>query len=192
MLKEYCKSRDNVIISIAAGIPTTYFENNIKDIPVLRIMPNMPALYGKGVSAISNGKFAKKEDIDFTRTLMDSTGFVVLIDEKFQNLVTALSGSGPAYFFLFCKFLISFAVNNGIDVDIAKIMVINTMLGAGEVLSKTDKTIDELIASVASPGGTTEKALDRFNSNNLEKIFLEALNAAYSRSAEMESAILKK
>jgi pyrroline-5-carboxylate reductase len=188
-LKEYCNIEKNVVISIAAGIPTTYFESNIGSIPVLRIMPNTPALYGKGVSAVSKGRFVKKKHIDFAESLMKSTGFVVLLDEKFQNLATALSGSGPAYFFLFCRFLISFAVKNGLDAKTAKRIVINTMLGAGEVLNKTDKTIDELIKSVASPGGTTERALDTFNINNLEKIFIEALDAALKRSIEMESAI---
>jgi pyrroline-5-carboxylate reductase len=191
-LKEYCNTENNVIISIAAGIPTTYFEKNIGNISVLRIMPNTPALVGKGVSAVSKGKFVKKDHVDFAESLMNSMGFVVLLDEKFQNLATALSGSGPAYFFLFCKFLISFAVKNGLDTKTAKKMVINTMLGAGEVLSKTDKTIDELIKSVSSPEGTTERALNKFASNNLEEIFTEALGAALKRSVEMESAILLK
>jgi len=189
LLKEYCNIENNVIISIAAGIPTAYFESNIGNIAVLRIMPNTPALYGKGVSAVSKGKFVRKDHIDFTESLMNSMGFVVLLDEKFQNLATALSGSGPAYFFLFCRFLISFAVKNGLDAKTAKRMVINTMLGAGEVLNKTDKTIDELIKSVASPGGTTERALNKFKTNNLEEIFIEALDAALKRSIEMESAI---
>ena len=188
-LKKYCSVRDNVIISIAAGIPTIYFEGKIGNIPVLRIMSNTPALFGKGVSAVSKGKFVKKEHIDFTESLMSSTGFVILLDEKFQNLTTAISGSGPAYFFLFCRFLISFAIKNGLDAKTAKRMVINTMLGAGEVLNKTDKTIDELIKSVASPGGTTEKALNSFYGNGLEKIFTEALDAALERSIKMESVI---
>jgi pyrroline-5-carboxylate reductase len=192
LLKKYCSIVDNVIISIAAGIPTIYFENNIGDIPVLRIMPNTPALYGKGVSAVSRGRFVKKEHVDFAESIMGSTGFVVLLDEKFQNLTTAISGSGPAYFFLFCSFLINFAIKKGLDTKTARRMVINTMLGAGEVLDKTDKTIDELIKSVASPGGTTEKALNSFFGNNLEKIFTEALDSALNRAVEMESVILIK
>ena len=188
-LKKYCKPSDHVIISIAAGIPTSFFEGIIGDISVLRIMPNTPALYRKGVSAVSSGRFVEKEHIDFTKSMMSSIGLVVIIEENLQNLATAISGSGPAYFFLFCRFLISFAVKNGLDGETAKKMVLNTMLGAGEVLNKTDKTIDELIKSVASPGGTTEKALNSFHGNDLEKIFIEALDAALKRSAEMESAI---
>ncbi len=188
-LKEYCSIKDNIIISIAAGIPTAFFEGSIGDIPVIRIMPNTPALYRKGVSAVSSGRFAQKEHIDFAKSIFGSMGMAISIEENLQNLATAISGSGPAYFFLVCKILTSFAINNGLDGITAKKMVINTMLGAGEVLCKADKTIDELIKSVASPGGTTEKALNSFYSNDLEKIFIEALDAAIKRSAEMESAI---
>jgi pyrroline-5-carboxylate reductase len=189
LLKECCDIEKNVIISIAAGIPTTYFESNIGNMPVLRIMPNTPAIYGKGLSVVSGGKFAGKDHIDFAESLMNSIGSVILLDEKFQNLATVLSGSGPAYFFLFCKFLISFAMKNGLDSKTAKEMVIKTMIGAGEVLNKSNKTIDELIKSVASPGGTTERALNKFEANNLEEIFIEALDAALKRSLEMESVI---
>ncbi|MHB1347929.1 MAG: pyrroline-5-carboxylate reductase [Candidatus Humimicrobiaceae bacterium] len=187
--KKYCDTDNNVIISIAAGIPTSYFESNIGNVPVLRIMPNTPALYGKGVSAISWGKFATDEHIEFAESLMRSTGIAVLLDEKLQNLATAISGSGPAYFFLFCRFIINFAVLNGLDDKTAKEMVIDTMIGAGEILKKTDKTIDALIKSIASPGGTTEKALNIFSENDLENIFNEALSSALARSVEMESVI---
>ena len=189
LFKKYCDTNNNVVISIAAGIPTSYFERNIGNIPVLRIMPNTPALYGKGVFAVSGGKFAADEHIEFVESLMSSAGIVVLLDEKLQNLTTVISGSGPAYFFLFCSFMINFAVLNGLDDKTAKEMVINTMIGAGEVLKKTDKTIDALIKSVASPGGTTEKALNIFSENNLENIFNEALGSALARSVEMESVI---
>ena len=188
-LKKYCDIEVNIIISIIAGIPTINFEDNIGKIPVLRIMPNTPALYGKGVSVVSKGKFVSKEHIDFAESLMKGTGLVILLDEKFQNLATALSGSGPAYFFLFCKYLIEFAVRNGLDDKTSKEMVVNTMIGAGEVLKRTDKTIDELIKSVASPGGTTEKALSKFSENNLEEIFIEAAGSALKRSMELESVI---
>jgi pyrroline-5-carboxylate reductase len=188
-LKKYCNIDNNVIISIAAGIPTEYFENNVGNISVIRIMPNTPALYSKGVSAVSEGKFVKKEHLDFIESLIDCTGLVVLLDEKLQNLATALSGSGPAYFFLFCSFLINFAVKNGLDNETAKRMIINTMIGAGEVLNKTDKTIADLIKSIASTGGTTERALNKFKENNLENIFNEALDAALQRSIEIESII---
>jgi pyrroline-5-carboxylate reductase len=190
-LKKYCNVSDNIIISIAAGIPTVYFEDNIVgNIPVIRIMPNTPALYGKGVSAVSKGKFVKKEHLEFAESMMRSVGFSILLEEKFQNLATAISGSGPAYFFLFCSYMINFAIRNGLSAGTAKKMVINTMLGAGEVLNKADKEIDALIKSVASPGGTTEKALVSFYGNDIEKTINEALDAALKRSIKMESDIL--
>ncbi|MCL5772102.1 MAG: pyrroline-5-carboxylate reductase [Actinobacteria bacterium] len=192
VLKENCNINENVIISIAAGISTNFFERNIGNISVIRIMPNTPAIYNKGISAISSGKFTKKEHKDFSEKLMKSVGKTVLIDEKFQNLITAISGSGPAYFFLFCKIMIDFAVENGLELQTAKKLVINTLLGAGEILINSDKSINDLIKAVASPGGTTEAALNKFNDNNLKEVLFEALKAALNRSYELEADILKK
>lgn len=192
VFQENCNIEKNVILSIAAGLSTNFFEKTIGDIPVIRIMSNTPALYNKGMSAISSGNFAQKKHMDFTEQLMRSVGTTVLLDEKHQNIATALSGSGPAYFFLFCKLMVDFAVEKGLDKETAKKMVINTMLGAGEVLIKSEKTMDELIRAVTSPGGTTEKALNKFKESNLNKVFFEALSAALNRSVELESVISKK
>lgn len=192
VFQENCNIEKNVILSIAAGLSTNFFEKTIGDIPVIRIMPNTPVLYNKGMSAISSGNFAQKKHMDFTEQLMRSVGTTVLLDEKHQNIATALSGSGPAYFFLFCKLMVDFAVEKGLDKETAKKMVINTMLGAGEVLIKSEKTMDELIRAVTSPGGTTEKALNKFKESNLNKVFFEALSAALNRSVELESVISKK
>jgi pyrroline-5-carboxylate reductase len=192
VLKENCNINENVIISIAAGISTNFFEKNIGNIPVIRIMPNTPAIYNKGISAISSGKFTKKEHKDFSEKLMKSVGETVLIDEKFQNPVTVISGSGPAYFFLFCKIMIDFAVENGLDLQTAKKLVIDTLLGAGEILINSDKSINNLIKAVASPGGTTEAALNKFNDNNLKEVLFDALKAALNRSYELEADIFKK
>lgn len=192
VLKENCDKNENVIISIAAGISTNFFENNIGNISVIRIMPNTPAIYNKGISAISSGKFTKKDHKDFSGKLMESVGDTVFIDEKFQNLVTAISGSGPAYFFLFCEIMIDFAIENGIELQIAKKLVVNTLLGSGEILIHSDKSINDLIKSVASPGGTTEAALNKFDDNNFKEVFYDALKAAFNRSYELEKDILKK
>ncbi len=179
------------ILSIAAGLSTDFFERKVQDIPAIRIMPNTPALYRKGIAAVSAGKFAGEDDIDFSIKLMQSVGETILIEEKYQNVATAVSGSGPAYFFLFCKYIIDFAIEHGLDYDTAKKMAVITMTGAGEVLMNSGDPIDKLIKSVVSPGGTTEKALNKFEDRNLKEIFFEALGAAYSRSKELESAILK-
>lgn len=190
LLKENIDGK-NIILSIIAGLPTSFFEKNIGEIPVIRIMPNTPALYKKGIAAISSGKYTNEDDVDFSMKLMKSVGQAIFIEEKYQNIATAVLGSGPAYFFLFCKYIISFAVEQGLDYETATKMTVFTMMGAGEVLIKSLVSIDELIKSVASPGGTTEKALNKFENNNLKEIYFEALNAAFARSVELESDILK-
>jgi len=188
-LKNYCDFENNIVLSIAAGITTNFYEENIGQIPIIRIMPNTPAIYNKGISAISLGKFAKKEHEEFALQLMRSVGETIVIEEKFQNLVTALSGSGPAYFFLICKIMIDFAIENGVKEDIAKKLVFNTLIGSGEILINSNKTIDDLIKSVASPGGTTEAALKKFKDLNLKEILFNALNSALNRSFEIEKSI---
>lgn len=191
-IKEVLGENDNVILSIAAGLSTQFFEKNIGNIGVIRIMPNSPALYGKGISAISCGRFVCEDDKKFAAKLMKNVGEVIFIDEKYQHIATVLSGSGPAYFFLFCKLMTDFGITHGLDDETAKKMVTGTMIGAGEIMINSKEQINDLIKSVASPGGTTQQALDKFKADNLQKIFSDALEAALNRSMELESAVSGK
>ena len=153
-------------------------------------MPNAPALYKKGMAAISSGKFVKNKDLKFAEGLIDNIGDYVIVEEKFQNIATALSGSGPAYFFLFCKYMIDAGIKNGLDEDIARQMVINTMIGAGITLMNSKTNIDGLIKMVASPGGTTEKALEEFYKKDLKNIIYRAVEKAIKRAHDL-SGVLK-
>jgi len=182
-----CFSRDhNTIISIAAGIGTGLYEKILgKGTSVIRVMPNTPALYKKGMSAISVGKYADKKALDFTIGLMEKIGGYVLIGEELQDISTAINGSGPAYFFLFCQALIDAAMANGLDKNIAKKLVIETMLGAGTMMKRSDSELSELISNVASPGGTTEQALKSFKNSGLGDIVGKAVGEAVRRSKEL-------
>jgi len=191
-LKTCFDYKQNVIISIAAGVSTNYITDRLKsDAAVIRIMPNTPAMVKKGMTAISKGLYATAEDVEFAKKLVGSLGNFIVIDEKFQDTVTAVSGSGPAYFFLFCKYLIEAALKNGLNQTTSEMLVINTMIGAGEMMQKFGMSADHLIKMVASPGGTTERALDKFIENGLEKIVLESVESAIKRSKELQD-ILKK
>lgn len=186
-IKSYVTQDSNIIISIAAGVSTGLIEKRLeKKIPVLRIMPNTPALLNRGVSAISRGRFVLPEDLEFTAKLIGSIGEYVIIDEKLQNTVTSISGSGPAYFFLFCKCLVDAAVKKGIDRKTAAMLAGATAAGAGEMLVKFNTDTDYLIKMVASPGGTTEAALKQFESSGLSQLVYSAVDSAEKKAAEIQ------
>lgn len=177
----------NCIVSIIAGISTGYYERILGErASVIRVMPNTPALYKKGMITVSPGKYASNEDIRFVIQLMGKIGECIQIDESLQNISTAINGSGPAYFFLFCKAMTDAAIANGLEDETAKKLVAETMAGAGEMLKKSGLEADELIARVASPGGTTEKALQTFRESKLEHIVKDAVENALKRSKELE------
>jgi pyrroline-5-carboxylate reductase len=179
--------KKNSIISIVAGIPTSFIEKMLdSDASVVRIMPNTPALYSSGIAAISGGKFAKDGDLSFAKKLIKSVGDYVLIDEKLQNTVTALSGSGPAYFFLFCKYLIEAGIENGLKPEISRKLIVDTMIGAGVTLKKSGSEPDSLIKKVASPGGTTEMALREFEKERIGKIIKKAVDSARKRAYQLQ------
>lgn len=178
---------DNIFISIAAGISIDRIRSIIgKDSKVVRIMPNMPALYNKGVSVVSVSPGLSESAYIFVTDMVKSFGECVEVDEDLQNLSMTLSGCGPAYFFLFCKIMIDYAVAEGLDEAISKKLVLETMAGSYEVAKNSNNPLDELINSVKSPGGTTEKALEKFSDLGFETVIIKALKAALKRSFELE------
>ena len=120
---------------------------------------------------------------------MSQVGEYIIIEEELQNMSTAISGSGPAYFFLFCKYMIEEAVKNGISEDDARKLVTETMIGSGIMMSRSGLGMDELISRVASPGGTTEKALKVFSDKSLGNIISLAVKDAAKRSVELEGEL---
>jgi pyrroline-5-carboxylate reductase len=186
-MSECFRKENNCIISIAAGISTSYYEKNLGEgTSVVRVMPNTPALYKKGMITISRGKYAAQSELDFVRELMGSIGSCIIIDEGLQHISTAINGSGPAYFFLFCQALIEAAVKNGLDPGTARKLAAVTMTGSGEMIERSGIDMEELISKVASPGGTTERALLTFRENGLHKIVEKAVENALKRSRELE------
>jgi pyrroline-5-carboxylate reductase len=189
-IKKYFKPGFNSVISIAAGIPSSFIEQVLENKPsVIRIMPNTPALVNKCMAAISRGKYASDDDMEFAAAVIKSLGEFIVVEEDLQNTVTAISGSGPAYFFLFCKFLIRAAEKRGIDSETAGKLVIGTLAGSGELLKSYNPDADFLIKMVASPGGTTQAALLSFEENHLENIIDEAVGCAEKRAKEIQEAI---
>jgi len=189
-IKKYFNINENVLMSILAGIPINYFEKIIgKDAKIIRIMPNTPAYLKKGVSAISINKNVDETEKDFSVRMFECIGETVIIEEQYQNLITSLSGSSPAYFYLICKYMIDFGLANGLDESTARKLVVNTMIGSGEMMREANENLDSMIKKVASKGGTTEKALESFTKNNLKKIITDALDSVLIRANEMEKFV---
>ncbi len=183
----------NMIISIAAGVPTIFYEEMLdKKASVVRVMPNTPALVNRGIAVISKGANADSEDIDFVTGVFKSLGEYIIVDEGLQNAATAISGSGPAYFFLFCKLLSEAASETGLSAEDAGKLVLETITGSAEMLRKFNNDAAYLIKMVASPGGTTEAALEVFSKRELGRIIKEAVSNAHKKAQEIQDRVMVK
>lgn len=180
--------KETLVISIAAGVPIARIEQFFKKpVCVVRAMPNMPALVGCGMSAFSPGRHVSPRQRKITEAILSALGDVAPVPEKWLDLVTAISGSGPAYYFLLAEKMIEAAYELGMKVDLAKKLVYQTALGSGRVLIKFGEDPEELISRVASKGGTTEAAMQVFQKKGFGKIVHEAVKAAYRRSKELRN-----
>ncbi|MCP9622586.1 pyrroline-5-carboxylate reductase [Nocardia otitidiscaviarum] len=178
--------RDQVLVSLAAGIPTGRFEAKLPaGFPVVRVMPNTPMLVGQGMSAIAPGRYARPEQLRMVTEMLESVGKVVTVAEAQMDAVTAVSGSGPAYFFLIVEAMIDAGVGLGLTRDVASQLVVQTMLGAAALLDESGQSAAELRAAVTSPAGTTAAAVRELERGAVRAVFHEALHAAKDRSAEM-------
>ena len=178
--------KETLLISIAAGKTTKFIESKLKNTnPVVRVMPNTPAQIGKGVSAISPGASATNDHLSLTKDLLSASGLVVEVAEENQDAVTALSGSGPAYFFNFIEAMIKAGVNLGLTEEIATQLAIGTITGSAAMLQESGIDAATLRKNVTSPNGTTAAALKVFSDSNLEKIVADAMAAAKKRAQEL-------
>jgi pyrroline-5-carboxylate reductase len=180
---------DTLIISIAAGVTCAQLENWLgESTAIIRAMPNTPALIGLGITGMfANENVNPSHKLLGTKILSAVGKIEWLLEEQELDAVTAVSGSGPAYFFLFCELLENAAVELGLDRNLSRRLILSTAKGAAELAQSGDKSSAQLRAEVTSPGGTTEQALISFKKNNLQKIITEALVAARDRSSELSN-----
>lgn len=174
-----------LVLSIAAGVTIAELETAAPGRPVIRAMPNTPALVRRGASAIAAGTHAGETDLELAERLLGAVGIVVRVPEKLLDAVTGLSGSGPAYVFLLAEALIEGGVLNGIPRDVATTLVNQTILGAGVLLAESDDGAEALRAAVTSPGGTTAAGLRALEHGSFRGVILEAVTAATERSREL-------
>lgn len=187
-VKKYPKSLESkLFISIAAGLTTKFFEGQRPDqkLRVVRSMPNMPALIGEGITGICAGKFAKPADMARAKTILGALGQTVVVNESMINAVTAVSGSGPAYVFLFVEQWMAAAKSLGFNEADAKALVYQTLLGSAHLLEKSEWNAATLRAKVTSKGGTTQAAMDVFMNAKFDGLMKQALKAARDRAKEL-------
>jgi len=175
--------KGGLVVSIMAGVPTGYLEQRLGRIPVVRVMPNIGIKVGAGMSFFSPGRFVRPAELKTVSRLFANFGEVSEIAEEKMDLVTALSGSGPAYFFLLMEILAEYAQKFGISEKDSAKMARQTAL-ASALLAK-DEPAGQLRAAVTSAGGTTEAAVLVLEKTGIRKIFGFALRAARNRAREL-------
>ncbi len=179
-------TRGKKVISIAAGITIDRIRSLIGPDPIIiRVMPNAPALVNQGISAIVWPPDIDDRDSGFINRIFESAGKVVRVNEAEIDAVTAVSGSGPAYFYLLVRELAAAGVEMGLDEAMARDLARQTFIGAGLLLDQAGATEDELIEAVASPGGTTEAALRSFEQDGIDETVRRAVSAAVARAREL-------
>jgi len=176
-----------LFISIAAGVPISRIQSHLgARCRVIRVMPNAPAMVGEGMAALVRGPAATRADEVFALKLFRAVGrAVALSDESLLDAVTALSGSGPAYVYLFVKAMADAGVEQGLHAKLAYEMALQTLCGAAAQMRQSKAPVEELIRVVASPGGTTEAALRSFAANGFPGVVEAAIKAAADRSREL-------
>ena len=177
---------DHLIISIVAGMMTSYIEKGLGGkVRVIRTMPNLPLQIGQGITAICKGRYARKSDVDTASRLFNHVGTSLIVSEKDMDAVTAISGSGPAYVFLFTEYLFKAARGMGLSERVSRHLIQKTLSGSLALMERSKESPSVLRARVTSKGGTTQAALKIFSKRQTEKIFKEALTAAKKRSRQL-------
>jgi pyrroline-5-carboxylate reductase len=176
-----------LVISIAAGIRETDLRSWMsEDAAIVRTMPNTPALVRSGATALFANKAVSKEQRNLAESIMRAVGMTLWVDdESLMDAVTALSGSGPAYFFLIMEALENAGEHLGLPRKTARLLILQTAFGAAKMALESNEDLAELRQRVTSPGGTTERAISVLQQYKLEAVFDEALRAAHQRSVEL-------
>jgi pyrroline-5-carboxylate reductase len=181
-------NEQTLVVSIAAGISTAFIEKHLgggRRWRVVRVMPNTPMLVGEGMSGIARGANASDDDMTTARRLFESAGEVVEVAEDKMNAVTAMSGSGPAYFFLLVEQMIAAGVDMGLSPQHARQLAVKTAVGAAKMLATSADDPAELRGKVTSPGGTTHAAITHMQAQRVPQSIADAIKAAERRGREL-------
>ncbi|MGD2042051.1 MAG: pyrroline-5-carboxylate reductase, partial [Acidimicrobiia bacterium] len=178
-------SESQIVVSLAAGVTTQAYEAQLGPVPILRAMPNTPALVREGVTGLAPGTHAGVDHIDVAREILGAVGSVRIMEESLMDAVTAVSGTGPAYVFLLAEALTEAAMREGLPRDVAENFVHQTIRGAGHLLTETGKSPARLRHEVTSPGGTTAAAVHVLEEKGFRALVEDAVRAAAIRAQEL-------
>jgi pyrroline-5-carboxylate reductase len=179
-------TKKHLLISIAAGVPLAKLENNLPDgARVIRVMPNTPEIVGAGASAFALGKSATAADGELAKKLLSAVGSAFAVKESLLDAVTGLSGSGPAYVYLFIEALSDGGVAAGLPRDIATQLAAQTVLGSAKMVLETGQHPGTLKDQVTSPGGTTIEGLHELEKGKLRGVVISAVRAATEKSKKL-------
>lgn len=185
-LKNLVLEKKPLIISIAAGAPLDFLSRIFQDkTPIIRSMPNIPALVGAGATALCHNALTNTEHKEIAEIIFRSVGIIAWVEETQMNAITALSGSGPAYVFLIMEIMQNIAENFGISTENAKLFTLQTFFGSAKLALESEEPFTKLRESVTSPKGTTAAALQIFEEGHLAELFSKALEAAKTRAIEL-------
>jgi pyrroline-5-carboxylate reductase len=178
-----------LVVSLAAGVDTAFIESRLPEgVAVVRVMPNTPAQVDEGMAAISPGSHSTQDHLDRVTEILSATGRVITVPERYQDAVTAISGTGPAYLFFVVEAMIEAGVHLGLPRSTATELVVQTMLGSAKLLRETGEHPTVLRERVTSPGGTTTAAVRQLEDHKVRAAFLGAMEAARDRSRELAAA----
>ena len=177
---------EQTILSVAAAITTAAIENHLgAEVPVVRSMPNAPAVVHEGIAGICAGSHAGEESLALAEECLSHLGRVVVVPERYMDAVTAVSGSGPAYFALLAEAMTEAGILLGLSREVTTQLVVQTMLGTAKLLRDEHMHPVELREMVTSPGGTTIRAIRELERAGVRAAFLNAIQAAMERSREL-------
>lgn len=174
---------EKLLVSIAAGVTTKFLESKLSDnTRVVRVMPNTPALVGEGMSGICGGKFAKAEDLEFIKGMLSAIGKCIIVNENQIDIVTAISGSGPAFFYKVINDIARAGEKLGLEYEKSLLLSIQTAIGSAKMAMNRTIPMEELISNVATKGGCTRVGVDCMEDVDTEKIFYDVIKSTTDKA----------
>lgn len=176
-------SKDKLVVSIAAGVKLHVIEEIVGQVPVIRVMPNAPLLLSEGMCGIAKGTCAKDEDVAFINELLSNMGKCLIVDDESQmDIITAISGSGPAFFYKTIHEMALAGEKLGLDYDKSMLLAAQTAIGSAKIMLTSDLSPQTLIANISTKGGCTEVGVSVMNNADTEKLFYEVIKATTDKA----------